>query len=221
MVKYGFLFYVYKIEEEYNRVEITCKPIVKEKFYTNHGIKKIGVLTTFTENTGEGVDSIQQISHNHPLRMAVLQSKFFIGDTTFDNPDTPTVIYFYNNGKAALLLSNNTGNKVYGYLFDVKTKKHIDNYLATITFPRLYHKNSETPIMIDIISLCTKEVIINYTYNQATHTVIYQKGWGSCMKESIEQLYNDWENDGGGTFSCWVTGPLCAIGGGIYCTFIK
>lgn len=44
MVKYGFLFYVYKIEEEYNRVEITCKPIVKEKFYTNHGIKKIGEI---------------------------------------------------------------------------------------------------------------------------------------------------------------------------------
>ncbi len=45
----------------------------------------------------------------------------------------------------------------------------------------------------------------------------FTKKWGSCMKVAIDELYNDWEDDPAGTFTCWVTGPLCAIGGGIAC----
>jgi hypothetical protein len=43
------------------------------------------------------------------------------------------------------------------------------------------------------------------------------KSWGSCMDDAIDQLYDDWNDDPAGTFTCWVTGPLCAIGGGIAC----
>lgn len=43
------------------------------------------------------------------------------------------------------------------------------------------------------------------------------KSWGSCMDDAIDELYDDWEDEPVATFSCWVTGPLCAIGGGIAC----
>lgn len=37
------------------------------------------------------------------------------------------------------------------------------------------------------------------------------------MKDAIEKLYNDWENDPIGTFGCWVTGASCDFGGAIAC----
>jgi hypothetical protein len=41
--------------------------------------------------------------------------------------------------------------------------------------------------------------------------------WGSCMKDAIDKLYNDWENDPIGTFGCWATGVSCVYGGAIAC----
>src|SRR5690606_40572261 len=43
------------------------------------------------------------------------------------------------------------------------------------------------------------------------------KSWGRCMKHAIDKLYDDWEAAPIATFGCWVTGPLCAIGGGLAC----
>lgn len=54
-----------------------------------------------------------------------------------------------------------------------------------------------------------------YIYNSN----LSNKKWGTCMKESIPRLYNDWEEDPVGTASCWLTGPLCVVGAGIACAF--
>jgi hypothetical protein len=38
------------------------------------------------------------------------------------------------------------------------------------------------------------------------------------MKQAINDLYNDWDNDPVGTFACWASGNLCAFGAAAACT---
>jgi hypothetical protein len=42
--------------------------------------------------------------------------------------------------------------------------------------------------------------------------------WSKCMKQAINDLYNDWDNDPVGTFACWASGNLCAFGAAAACT---
>jgi hypothetical protein len=57
------------------------------------------------------------------------------------------------------------------------------------------------------------------SYSKSNKEYQSSKSWGSCMEESIDLLYNDWENDGVGTLACWVSGWYCAVGAAIYCAF--
>ncbi len=63
--------------------------------------------------------------------------------------------------------------------------------------------------------------VIIKSYNKIFDWDNYDKingsSWGACMDSAVDQLYDDWVDDPLGTFSCWVTGPLCVIGGGIAC----
>lgn len=57
----------------------------------------------------------------------------------------------------------------------------------------------------------------DFIYNPYVMTKKAGGTWGECMDKAIDELYDDWVDDPVGTFSCWLTGPLCAIGGGIAC----
>ncbi|MEX2565468.1 MAG: hypothetical protein WD431_05970 [Cyclobacteriaceae bacterium] len=43
------------------------------------------------------------------------------------------------------------------------------------------------------------------------------RGWGKCMKSSMDKLFDDWEDDPVGTFGCWVLSPFCVVGAGLGC----
>jgi hypothetical protein len=37
------------------------------------------------------------------------------------------------------------------------------------------------------------------------------------MKESMDKLFDDWEEEPIATFGCWIFSPLCVIGAGLGC----
>lgn len=35
------------------------------------------------------------------------------------------------------------------------------------------------------------------------------------MKNAMDQLFDDWDNDPVGTFGCWMMSPFCVVGAGL------
>ncbi len=111
------------------------------------------------------------------------------------------VYYFSNNSVASLTYD---GLNVYATVFD-ENGSEIDNIIADFSAV-------DTQNIVTINYLNRDEVQVVSINSSATN-----RSWGSCMDDAIDRLYDDWNDDPVGTFSCWVTGPLCAIGGGIAC----
>lgn len=171
------------------------------------------VINTFKMGLQNGVDSIQTVSSQHPLISKALETSFLFGNSksgaSMDNLDPNNAIYYYNDKTAVMLLSNAEGSLVAAYMYDPATNKHLDTYLAEI-MPRGDANQKDT--ILRITSTLTGEEVLN-----VTHQDLNSKGWGSCMRAAIKLLYDDWDDDAAGTFACWVTGSLCAIGGAIGC----
>lgn len=71
---------------------------------------------------------------------------------------------------------------------------------------------------ISFRSLNTGEEYLYNTYDsQLNSNRASIRGWGKCMKESMDKLFDDWENDPVGTFGCWVLSPFCVVGAGLGC----
>jgi len=114
--------------------------------------------------------------------------------------ESENAIYYFNNEQYATLSYN--GANVYASVFD-ENNLPINNFIADFS-----EVESNNIVTIEYLDTGITDVIqINST----------NKSWGSCMDDAIDQLYDDWNDDPAGTFTCWVTGPLCAIGGGIAC----
>lgn len=118
-------------------------------------------------------------------------------------------IYYYNDKTAAMLVSNKEGSLVAAYMYDPLTNEHIDTYLAEI---KQGENNDQNASILRITSTITGKEMLNITRQD-----LNSKGWGSCMRGAMKLLYDDWDDDPAGTFSCWVIGPLCVIGGAIGC----
>ena len=109
-------------------------------------------------------------------------------------------IYHYKNGYSAVLVSDTKDETVFAYIINTELKEKIGSLSASFD-------NTETKPVTSINFLTLEE-----------NTSTYRNGsWGGCMKDAIDQLYNDWEDDPVGTSACWLTGPLCVVGGGIAC----
>lgn len=181
------------------------------------------VTNTFTQNLNSGVDSIQTIKSEHPLIKKALESSYFKNSLNdFEYIEANSCIYFYNDGTAALLISNNLGNKVFAYIFKINNSEYIDSYASEINLRPIQMNNSASnEPLIKIVSLSTGLNLLEYSQNEVLEYSVgrfkVKETWGGCMKDAIKRLYDDWDNDAIGTFSCWVTGPLCVIGGGIAC----
>ncbi len=175
------------------------------------------VIETYLKDLQPGVDSVQLISNKHPLYKEAIFSKYFIRSRfSSDKVNSVFCIYYYTNGSAALLLSNINGDKVFAYIFDSKTKKLIEACSANLPImPDSSLKNSTIDKEFKLVSLTTGKTL--FTYSNDKFAGLESKSWGGCMRKAMQRLYDDWDNDPVGTFTCWVTGPLCVVGGGLAC----
>lgn len=168
------------------------------------------VLQTFTQKLPLSVDSIQTISQNHPVFLRVLESEEFKNSLLASKSlSSEKCIYYYPNNVAALLVCDENETDVFSYVYNTKTLSVIDVYIANFSNNYL---RSTLPVDIKVKSLISGEILFD-TQSESE----LRRSWGECMDDAIDELYDDWKNSPGGTFACWVTGPLCVIGGGIAC----
>lgn len=157
------------------------------------------VLATHYDNLPSGVKSVQVISKYHPLFLKAL-SILTANKTSVQNIGDEIVLYWYSNETVAVLFYNSKSLDNYAYISNSVTGETLDFLRVDI------EKIAGSSSNIDIVSMLSNEPIPSK-----------RPTWGGCMKKAISKLYDDWDNDPVGTFSCWATGGLCAIGGGIAC----
>jgi hypothetical protein len=176
------------------------------------------VLNTYIKQLPGGVDSIQRVSWEHPFVKNAVTSQY-LNDKDLDIENL--AIYYYTNNKTALLAVNKQNNTVYAYVTKSDTKDFVDVFVVM---------RKENPVLkslkengsqreVQLISSVKNKMIISCNGNK--NNIELRSGsdesWGGCMKNSMEELYDDWENDAWGSFCCWMTGPLCAVGAAIHC----
>ena len=165
----------------------------------------------YCESLPEGITSVEVADKSNLLfANAITRLNNFdggclknFGKTEFSDE---VAIYTYDNGQTATIFMTEDESTVYFQLIDTNTNEELEFVEVSI----LYKGTDE-------VSVLFKSLITDFDllYDSESNN----KGWGSCMKSAMTLLYDDWDNDAGGTFACWVTGPLCAIGGGIACLF--
>ena len=163
------------------------------------------VIETFTSKLPENVTKIQTVTSEHPLLNQSSKSSFRrikTNSTARNASSNENAIYYFTNNSLASLTYD--GLNVYATVFD-ENGIEIDNIVADFS-----KVDSENIVTINYLDRNKVQVI-------STDSSVANRSWGSCMDDAIDQLYDDWNDDPIGTFTCWVTGPLCAIGGGIAC----
>jgi hypothetical protein len=123
-------------------------------------------------------------------------------------------MFQYENGGSALAFSfQNATNEVYVQILN--SGRETDFILADYNRYNPIDRNKPS---ISFRSLYTGE---EYLYNTRNPELISDRGslrgWGKCMKESMDKLFDDWEDEPVATFGCWVFSPLCVIGAGLGC----
>jgi len=165
------------------------------------------VLATHTTGLFCGVDSVQVITSGHPLFKEFISfinssssttalkasSTLKNGGTSEDNIG----IYYYEDNKEALLVKDEPQNIVYVYIVDTDTKALVNVFAVTLI---------DSPVVPD-----DPNPMFGGFFDR----------WKNCMKDAMNRLYNDWDDDPLGTVSCLFTGELCIIGGGLGCAFLS
>ena len=162
------------------------------------------VLATHTTGLVGGVDSVQVIAAGHPLLekfISFMNSRSSAtGTTTLKSSSTldgDIGIYYYENNKKALFVADEPQNIVYAYAVETSTKDLSNVFAISII------DSPDLPDEPDGLGGRPKF-----------------PSWGDCMEDAIGRLYNDWKNDPIGTTTCWLSGPLCVIGGGLACLLL-
>lgn len=161
---------------------------------------KLEVIDSYTSKLPEGVAKIEKVTSSHPtLLNSNLISKNLNSETSKSSNNENAIYYFANEQYATLSYD---GFNVYATVFD-ENNLPLDNLIADFS-----QVDSENIVTIQYLDTGITDIINIGSTN---------KSWGSCMDDAIDELYDDWEDEPVATFSCWLTGPLCAIGGGIAC----
>jgi len=157
------------------------------------------VFKTYNKDLPANVIKIESIKSTHPAlsESSLISSRSFINNKSQSSENG--IYYYSNDSKATMSYLNSI---VYATITDSKGVE-IENIIADFSKVK-----SEGIVTIDYIETGKTEIININSSN---------KSWGSCMDGAIDELYDDWEESPAGTMSCWLTGPLCAIGGGIAC----
>jgi len=174
----------------------------EELIYPSQNLQKSTstVIKTYSNNMLANIDSIQLVTNRNALYLAATNSSEFT-QLGMRKLDSTIGIYFYKSGESAVVVSDDKGNTVFTYIVNTNTNKKLEtlvtNYTYTIGAPPTYVVTSSS----------------------GNHNSASQDGttWGNCMDNAIDELYDDWDDAPVETFACWMTGPLCAIGGGLAC----
>jgi hypothetical protein len=172
----------------------------------------------------EGVIGFSQIPKSDPKVQSAIRSltdKFPSENSRLLNSELVNVsIFQYENGLESIVFScEDETERVFGQILDPTTGNEKEFIVADFN----YEKKFNDKPTISFFSLNSDFKFIYSPFPDLDQNARINS-WGSCMKDAIDKLYNDWDNDPIGTFGCWATGASCVYGGAIACgikSFIK
>jgi hypothetical protein len=161
------------------------------------------VVNSYNDNLPDNVDSILVVTKSNSFFTEAVNSEEFKASGILEISNT-IGIYYYSNGYVAVLISDKDEKNVFSYIVNSNTKEKVETLNANFKFD-----SKNTLKKVSIVS--------SSSLHDWDSEVKANGGWGDCMDNAIDELYDDWSNDPVGTSTCWLTGPLCGIGGGIAC----
>lgn len=198
---------------------ISCKNIVEEpanitKFEPEKTLNKVIGFTELTPNDPLVDDAIHSLISKMDKISKDTTSNFSMNLSNRLNRINEVGMFQYENGGSALAFNfQNATNEVYVQILN--SGKESDFIMANYNRNNPIDKNKPS---ISFRSLYTGE---EYLYNTHDPELISDRaslrGWGKCMKESMDKLFDDWEEEPISTFGCWILSPFCVIGAGLGC----
>jgi hypothetical protein len=165
----------------------------------------------------EGVVLFSQIDRNDPkLERALLSlnKKLKINHSRLNFNNIINISHFqYENGLESIVFSfSDEIDRVYGQIINPINGEEKEFIIADFDYENAY--NGRPSITFSSINSELKYIYSPFPANYHNSRI---NSWGSCMKDAIDKLYDDWEDDPIGTFGCWATGVSCLYGGAIAC----
>jgi hypothetical protein len=122
-------------------------------------------------------------------------------------------LFSYQNGSTAVAFSfENDDRNIFTQVLKPESGKEADFIVAQIAYLDPLDR-SKTSITFNSLKFDR-----GFTYNPGSNISVYGwSSWGKCMRDSIDKLFDDWEDAPVATFGCWVLSPLCVIGAGLAC----
>ncbi len=174
------------------------------------------ILATYEHNLPDNVRSIHIVDTSNELyQLAINSESFRKGHFSITNSrENPTTgVYSFENGYAVVIIEGDN-DEIFSFIVDSSDNREI----GSIKSKKFDVGNS---IEIKSVSLTDNAIfglpIVELGDIDWNALDSGDESWGNCMDDAIDTLYDDWNDDPLGTFSCWMTGPLCAVGGAIAC----
>lgn len=186
--------------------------IIGDSMKESQTSKSGNVQAVYKTNLPSNVDSITIVNYQHPMAVEAMNSNSY-NSFKITNTYRDVAIYHYSFGIDAVVIGNRNSEKVFIYLVDDTDGAYVDSFRVTYDF---IESNNEgvKELQVDLVADIND---LNYYYNSSNNLKEDGGSWGDCMDEAMDDLYDDWGDDPVGTFACWATGPLCAIGGALAC----
>lgn len=119
----------------------------------------------------------------------------------------------YQNGNTAVAFSfENDDDNIFTQILNPGSGKEVDFILAQIVSLDPADRRKTT------IRFNSLKFDRGFVYNPGSDISVFGlKSWGKCMKDAMDKLFDDWEEDPVGTFGCWIMSPFCVVGAGLAC----
>lgn len=161
-------------------------------------------------NIAELILNVEAVNKENDLFLKAYNSKYWKDKPLLTNVSNEVAIFEYSGNIVAVIFSEVSGKYYYTYIYNKSTDEFIE--VMKLEKNQNINPNSNSPI-----ANSPRINLVAFLSSGENNGSIFRSSWGSCMRDAMNQLYDDWDNDPVGTFTCWVTGPLCVIGGGIAC----
>lgn len=173
------------------------------------------VIATYYSDLPDYTDSIQLISNSHPL---INEAK---NRPEYDSANISKIhessIHYYSYDAQAVILNDTVKDHIFAYVLNSNNGNFIDSFITDIEYiTKLVEGEEVKELKVNIQSI---EHDIDYEYSSSNSDDLKEAGgsWGECMDDAMDELFNDWEDDPVGTFTCWVSAQSCLVGAGLAC----
>lgn len=161
-------------------------------------------------NTADLIVNVEGVTKENDLFIKAYNSEYWTEKPLLTDISNEVAIFEYTGNIVAVIFGEVSEKYYYAYIYNKSTD-------IVIEVMKLEKNQNINPNPNSPIADSPRINLVSFLSSGENNGSTFRSSWGGCMRDAMNQLYDDWDNDPAGTFTCWVTGPLCAIGGGIAC----